>query len=517
MVDKRLFKLLQFLCLIPLMTFHCSEEKTNITEVFLVTSPGDRTTGETAQTENQDVTNGETDSAISSGWVACETTDDCTDETTCIEGPDGAFCVTSCEELCPEGWACITEDDKTTCLMQGNVEEPTLCYPCRTDDDCSGLFNGGCVPYGPAGSFCANTCTTTDDCDPGFSCAPTEEAESWGRCIATSNACQCSDEAIEFNASTNCYAITDNEAPCEGIRVCTEEGLSSCTVGLAEICDGIDNDCDGNVDNDLENCIPDPKVDADGDGFSVAEGDCNDDDNTINPAAIDSCDGINNDCDTLIDEDAGTPACPVSNDNGTCTGKIACIGGEEVCEGSGPNECGDCNALPDAYGEPCGCGGVIGCEGTCEGETGNPCTPAPCFVGKNGTEGQVGCPEQCSTCPLAPWRLCFCSAGIGEPSLSFSPGSLTIGESLLVSYWSPVPVEGLALRINTVNCVGAPEVETCEDPDNCGGVAYIWKNVSPNNFQLGSNTLDVLSNVSSDTCEGELQSVEVRGFVPLAF
>ena len=47
-------------------------------------------------------------------------------------------------------------------------------------------------------------------------------------------------------------------------------------------------------------------VDADGDGYTVAEGDCNDADATINPGARDRggkkwADGIDNDCNNIVD------------------------------------------------------------------------------------------------------------------------------------------------------------------------------------------------------------------------
>ncbi len=60
----------------------------------------------------------------------------------------------------------------------------------------------------------------------------------------------------------------------------------------SEICDGLDNDCDGVSDNGF---------DQDEDGFTSCNGDCNDNPNTggksIYPGAPEKCDGIDHDCD----------------------------------------------------------------------------------------------------------------------------------------------------------------------------------------------------------------------------
>lgn len=47
-----------------------------------------------------------------------------------------------------------------------------------------------------------------------------------------------------------------------------------------------------------------PTYDVDGDGFGVDDGDCDDYDPTIYPTMNDDCDGIDNNCDGVIDEDA---------------------------------------------------------------------------------------------------------------------------------------------------------------------------------------------------------------------
>jgi alpha-tubulin suppressor-like RCC1 family protein len=64
--------------------------------------------------------------------------------------------------------------------------------------------------------------------------------------------------------------------------------------GRAEDCsDGIDNDCDGIADND---------ADFDGDEVTTCEGDCNDRDATIYPGADELCNQVDDDCDGVTDE-----------------------------------------------------------------------------------------------------------------------------------------------------------------------------------------------------------------------
>jgi len=63
-----------------------------------------------------------------------------------------------------------------------------------------------------------------------------------------------------------------------------------------ESADGVDENCDGTVD---EGTI---YYDDDGDGYTEAGGDCNDGDAGIHPSATEVCDGVDQDCDEIIDE-----------------------------------------------------------------------------------------------------------------------------------------------------------------------------------------------------------------------
>ncbi len=64
--------------------------------------------------------------------------------------------------------------------------------------------------------------------------------------------------------------------------------------GASETCNGIDDNCDS--------VLPADEVDADGDGYSTCELDCDDGEAAANPAGVELCDGIDNDCDGNTDE-----------------------------------------------------------------------------------------------------------------------------------------------------------------------------------------------------------------------
>ena len=89
--------------------------------------------------------------------------------------------------------------------------------------------------------------------------------------------------------------------------------------GGIEVCDGVDNDCDGFVDGpDSLNAV-EWYADVDGDGYGDAasttlncslpdsgyvadDTDCDDTEAAVNPGATETCNSIDDDCDTLVDD-----------------------------------------------------------------------------------------------------------------------------------------------------------------------------------------------------------------------
>ncbi|MCB9792671.1 MAG: putative metal-binding motif-containing protein [Alphaproteobacteria bacterium] len=115
------------------------------------------------------------------------------------------------------------------------------------------------------------------------------------------------DEYLELLARATDWDLDGESPPAHGGADCDDDN-DAVFPGAPELCDNLDNDCDGLVDEEVQRIL---YVDEDGDGFGdraqgacveglglVAEGgDCDDDDPAVNPGAPEVCDnGVDDDC-----------------------------------------------------------------------------------------------------------------------------------------------------------------------------------------------------------------------------
>jgi len=253
----------------------------------------------------------------------CQQNDDC-NSGYCVPARDGGkVCTSFCTTECPVDWECSAiqfpgSDPVFICI------QPTLnlCRPCISDAQCqAGPLtdpSDRCVHFGDTdGSFCGTGCVQDSECPDGYACREATtlaDGATVRQCVPANedSDCGCSGRALEEDAYTAC-----NDGTCSGSRVCTATGLTDCSAAeySLEVCDGLDNDCNGTTDDGfpdldldaLADCIDD---DIDGDGVP------NDDDNCVrvpNPHQSDiDADDVGDACDPDIDGDT------IVNDDDNC-------------------------------------------------------------------------------------------------------------------------------------------------------------------------------------------------------
>ncbi|MDI7266841.1 MAG: putative metal-binding motif-containing protein, partial [Myxococcota bacterium] len=277
----------------------------------------------------------------------------------CVESPEGdRVCSGTCAGSCPapyEHWECrAMRTGGASIVMLCLPPNDLLCAACFRDDQC-GSVRALCLDY-PIGRFCGRDCAA-EECPFGFDCLDVvvrgevhRQCRPWG-----GNCADCVDRDGDLRgAGVDCLGPDCDDA--DPLR----------HDGAVELVDSIDNDCDGLTDEGT------PVYDDDDDGFcevgpcvhgALGDGDCDDGDASINPGTPELRNGVDDDCDGAVDD--GTTAYDDDGDGYCEVGP--CVRGT-----MGEGDCDDSNSrihpgAPEDGGT--GTGAPDGRDNDCDGTT----------------------------------------------------------------------------------------------------------------------------------------------------
>jgi YD repeat-containing protein len=388
----------------------------------------------------------------------------CTDVDECAEGSAQCSELVACTNTegayrcgaCPSGYS----GDGTTCL---DIDE-CLAAPCDALTACQntvGSFACAPCPAGYGGDGYVG-CVDLDECAVEFGgCAPTHA------CVNTPGGRDC----------VTCAAGSSGVATSCGIGACAASGVTSCVRGVLDdsctpgtpaptdaVCDGVDSDCDGAVDEDYPvtatacgigpcqrsgtlACVQGAAVDSCTPGLGAAE-------DVL-------CNGVDDDCDGAADEDYLA--------TGTRCGVGACArGGQLLCIAGALSD--TCVSAPPLASQDEVCDGVDeDCDGVADEEF--TILPRRCGLGVCARVGELVCSTGApvDTCvPGAPAGLDLCN-GLdddcdGEVDEDFVPEASSCGEGTCAGQGVRTCQAGMIVD----SCV--PQVGArCDDGDVCNG------------------------------------------------
>lgn len=363
----------------------------------------------------------------------------------CDSYPTSEHCLTNGDPNCVDNAAGTGGTNMADSGSGGGINNPTCKYP-----------QVECDP-----GTCTNVLTDLDNCgDCHFTCGDDASCVSGkcvADCIASPEVCDGVDNNCdgqideEFNLQTDCLV---GIGACQrlGLLICDGSGGVKCsaTPGApgTESCDGTDNDCDSIADNGL-NCefIPTSEV----------------------------CDGVDNDLDGIVDN--GFPiGAPCTVGIGSCT-RV----GIYICDGTGGLKC---SASPGSPGTEV-CNGIDdNCSGSADEGLSCSCSPTPevCDGIDNNCNGAVdeGCPigDQCVVGIGACQRVgLYVIDGSGGVKCSATPGAPG------TEVCDGIDNDCNGTADNGLSCGFIPQPELCDGVDND------LDGVVDNGFGIGSTCL----------------------------
>ncbi|RLB65976.1 MAG: hypothetical protein DRI90_00640, partial [Deltaproteobacteria bacterium] len=351
------------------------------------------------------------DQTVQPSTELCNGLDDNCDGSTDEGNPEGgAACDTGLLGTCKIGsFQCLNGQLACTQTVQPSAEQ------CNAlDDDCDGSVDEG-NPQG--GTACATgqlgVCGPgTEQCSGGSLLCQQNQISTAEICDGLDNDCDGGTDEGDPGGGVTCS--TGVPGPCaDGITQCSNGGVicNQVTFPSPEVCDGgLDNDCDGQTDEGCSCTNGNTQSCYNGPGGTQGVGECVAGLQTCTGGAwgtcvgevtpsTDSCDGLDNDCNGAVDQGdpGGGQACTTGQSGVCAAGTTQCSGGSIVCNANNSPSAEVCDGLDND------------CDGTAD--DGNPGGGTGCSTGQSGecaagttqcSSGSIICnanntpsPEQC--------------------------------------------------------------------------------------------------------------------------
>ena len=217
-----------------------------------------------------------------------------------------------------DGW---TENQGDCDDTDPSVHPTATEYYNEVDDDCDGIIDDGTVGYDDDGDTWTELDGDCDDDDASTYPDATEQCDGTDNdcdevvdedtvCYDDDGDCFCEGGSCTGSIYDGCHGLSTGDC---------NDADPSAHPGGTEVADAVDNDCDGTIDegtsayDDDGDCYCESGTcqgSVDVSCTTVSAGDCDDGNDDISPGEPEVCDGIDNNCDGTTDEatavDAGT-------------------------------------------------------------------------------------------------------------------------------------------------------------------------------------------------------------------